>query len=70
LEYQEVILRIGPLGKLGLFESTAEIFFVDIASISFASGPILRITFRFAKVLHGHGLGLTDAYVQVIFNYF
>ncbi len=25
--YQEVILRISPLGKLGCFESTAEIFF-------------------------------------------
>jgi hypothetical protein len=28
LVYQEVILRIGSLGKLGCFESTAEIFYV------------------------------------------
>jgi hypothetical protein len=44
MENQEVILRIGPLGKLGHFESTAEIFLVYIASISLASGPILSIT--------------------------
>jgi len=50
LAYQE-ILRIGPHGKLGHFESTAE-FFVYIASISLASGPILSITSWFAKVLH------------------
>ncbi len=35
LAYQEVILRIGPLAKLGRFESTAETFFVYIATISF-----------------------------------
>ena len=50
--YQEVILRIGPLGKLGHFESAAEIFLVYIASISLASEPILSITSWFAKVLH------------------
>ncbi len=31
LAYQEAILRIGPLGKLGRFESIAD-FFVYIAS--------------------------------------
>ncbi len=50
---QEVILRIGPLGKLGRFESTAEIFLVYIASISLASGPILSITSWYTKVLRG-----------------
>jgi hypothetical protein len=53
LANQEVILRIGPLGKLGHFESTAEIFLVYIASISLASGPILSITSWYAKVLRG-----------------
>jgi hypothetical protein len=42
---------MGPLGKLGCFESTAEIFLVYIASISLASGPILSITSWYAKVL-------------------
>ncbi len=51
LANQEVILRIGPLGKLSHFESTAEIFLVYIASISLASGPILSITSWYAKVL-------------------
>ncbi len=50
---QEVILRIGPLGKLGHFESAAEIFLVYIASISLASGPILSITSWYTKVLRG-----------------
>ncbi len=54
--YQEVILRIGPLGKLGCFESTAEIVFVYNASISLVSGPILSITSWYAKVLHGYCL--------------
>jgi len=45
--YQEVILT-----KLGHFESTAD-FFVYIASISFASEPILSITSWYDKVLHG-----------------
>ncbi len=49
---QEVILQISPLGKLGHFESAAEIFLVFIASISLASGPILSITSWYAKVLH------------------
>ncbi len=51
--YQEVILRIaiGPLGKLGRFEWTAEIF-IYIASISLASKPILSITSWYTKVLH------------------
>ncbi len=53
LANQEVILRIGPLGKLGHFESAAEIFLVYIASISLESGPILRITSWYAKVLRG-----------------
>jgi hypothetical protein len=52
LAYQEVILRISPLGKLGFFESTAKFFFVYIASISLASGQIFSITPWFAKVLH------------------
>jgi hypothetical protein len=52
LAYREEILRIGPLGKRGHFESTAEFFFVYSASISLASGPILSITSGFAKVLH------------------
>ncbi len=47
LAYQEVILRIGPLGKLGRFESTAN-FFVYIASIGIVSGPIPSITSRYA----------------------
>ncbi len=38
--YQEVILRISPLGKLGRFESTAD-FLVYIASIILASGLML-----------------------------
>jgi len=45
---QEVILRIGPLGKIGRFEATAEIFFIYIVSISLESGPILSITSWFA----------------------
>jgi hypothetical protein len=49
LANQEVILRIGPLGKLGHFELTAEIFLVYIASISLASG--LSITSWYAKAL-------------------
>ncbi len=63
LANQEEILWIGPLGKLGRFESTAEIFLVYIASISLASGPILSITSWYAKVLRGHLLkfrGLDD----------
>ncbi len=51
LANQEVILQIGPLGKLGHFESAAEIFLVYIDSISLASGPILSITSWYAKVL-------------------
>ncbi len=46
---QEVVLRKGPLGKLGCFESTAEIFFVYIASISLESGPIQCITSWYTK---------------------
>jgi hypothetical protein len=44
---------MGPIANLGHFESTAEIFFVYIALISLARGPILIITSWFAKVLHG-----------------
>jgi hypothetical protein len=42
---------IGPLGKQNCFESTAD-FFVRISSISSANGPILSITYWYAKVLH------------------
>jgi hypothetical protein len=52
LACQEVILRIGQLDKLGSFESTAD-FFVYIASVSLASGPILNVTSWHAKVIHG-----------------
>jgi hypothetical protein len=38
---QEGRLRMGSLGKLGRFKSTAENFLVYIASISSASWPIL-----------------------------
>jgi hypothetical protein len=48
---QEVILWIGPLGKLGRFESAAD-FFVYIALISLLSGPILSITSWYDKILH------------------
>ncbi len=51
LAYQEVLLRIDPLGRLGCFESIAE-FFVYNASISLVSGPILGITSWYVKVLH------------------
>ncbi len=54
LANQGVILWIGPLGKLGHFETAAEIFLVYIASISLASGPILSITSWYAKVLCGY----------------
>ncbi len=41
-----LILWISPLGKLGHFESAAEIFLVYIASISLASGPIYISLFK------------------------
>jgi hypothetical protein len=66
LAYQEVILRIGPLGKLGHFELTAEIFFVYIASISLASGPILSITSWLAKVLHGKSTCTKDVHKMLV----
>jgi hypothetical protein len=62
LANQEVILRIGPLGKLGHFESAAEIFLVYIASISLASGPILSITSWHAKVLRAWTIKLIFLY--------
>ena len=54
LAYQEVTLRICPLGKLSHFETTAEFYFVYIPSISLVSEPILSITSWFAKVLYGY----------------
>ncbi len=58
LAYQEVILRIGPFGKLGHFKSTAKKFFVYmyIASIILARGLILSIISWYAKVLHGSAI--------------
>jgi hypothetical protein len=64
LANQKVILRIGPLGKLGHFESTAEIFLVYIASISLASGPILSITSWYTKVLRAPGISGNDLFPQ------
>ncbi len=62
LANQEVILRIGPIGKQGHFESAAEIFLVYIASISLASGTILSITSWYAKVLREQALKLNDEF--------
>jgi hypothetical protein len=53
---QEVILRIGPLAKLGCFKSTAENFLVYIVTVSLASGPILSLTSWYAGVLYGRNV--------------